>query len=502
MSSRPTTALGLLCDLINRDNPGLRVPITEQTVGFRSKAVAIALATYGRNTKITIVGKPGQGFKGDLTVMYDRYSLNSLYYGLVPTVKVPAGTLTYRDVIPYVADQLGLFLDVDDFDSAYLANTVVVNASRKSISIRPSTANCYTGQFSVYLEAQPLAYYPDSGPGPKGLLFGDEQAGYFGDCPLSTFVSQAELINTLWPVVGDRPTATTGGALWGKFFWKGKIIYINWSGIAVTNWKKLYLAGAAIGDSTYGPEITGITPTLQNCIFTKRFDGEPKSFRVRTPRLGPDVAGPGDVTTSEIYQLTRKATPTSWYGTGEWSDDISHSTNSAITMHVSTAGSGANYITPLNGKTVSSTALDGSVYWHPVLEYIDPTKEVVPLGGLSGSAVTSVPIVPTDIWATYIERLIVKEDSQVSIPVRAIPAIDIQQNTIQSLSWADDSPQVYYRGVILPTAIEQHPIERLSWSQTMPQVVNPKAIVATNIGIFDPSKRTDLSSLDGELDGF
>lgn len=501
MSSRPTTALGLLCDLINRDNPGLRVPITEQTVGFRSKAVAIALATYGRNTKITVVGKPGQGFKGDLTVMYDRYSLNSLYYGLVPTVKVPTGTLTYRDVIPYVAEQLGLFLDVDDFDNAYLANTVVVNATRKAITIRPSTANCYTGQFSVYLEPQPLAYYPDSGPGPKGLLFGDEQAGYFGDCPINTFVSQTELINTLWPVASDRPTATTSGALWGKFFWKGKIIYINWNGFAVTNWKKLYLAGAAIGDSTYGPEIAGVTPTLQNAIFTKRFDGEPKSFRVRTPRLSEDTTStnPGaDIKTSELYLLTRRATETSWYGTGEWAES-GHATNLAITLH---ALGTANFIAGLNAYSVSSTTLDGSVYWHPVLEYIDPTKEVVPLSGLSGSAVSGESITPTDIWATYIERLVVKGDSQVSVSAPVIPATGIQQNTIRSLSWADDSPQVYYRGVILPTAIEQHPIERVSWSQAMPQVVDPKPIAATNIGIFDPSKRTDLSSLNGELDGF
>lgn len=502
MSSRPTTALGLLCDLINRDNPGLRVPITEQTVGFRSKAVAIALATYGRNTKITLVGKPGQGFKGDLTVMYDRYSLNSLYYGIVPTVRVPAGTLKYRDVIPYIADQLGLFLDVDDFDSAYLANTVIVNASRKSISVRPSTANCYVGQFTVYLEAQPLAYYPDSGPGPKGLLFGDEQAGYFGDCPLNTFVTQTELINSLWPVAADRPTATTGGALWGKFFWKGKIIYINWNGIAVTNWKKLYLAGAAIGDSSYGPEITGITPTLQNTLFSKRFDGEAKSFRVRTPRLGPDVVGPGDITTSEIYQLTRRCAPQNWYGTGEWSDDAAHSTNLGITMHVSTAGSGANYIATLSGNSVSSTTLDGSVYWYPVLEYIDPNKEVVPLGSISGSLASGVRVLPNEIWATYIERLVIKEDSQVNVPVRSVPVIDVQQNTIQPLSWADDSPQVYYRGVILPVAAVAQPIERVSFAQVMPHVVDPKPIVATGIGIFDPSKRTDLSALNGELDGF
>lgn len=58
--------LELLCQQVVRDNPELEGRVRADSIGVRG--VPSATTKNGRNTVITLVGKPGKGFSGECTV--------------------------------------------------------------------------------------------------------------------------------------------------------------------------------------------------------------------------------------------------------------------------------------------------------------------------------------------------------------------------------------------------------------------------------------------------
>lgn len=70
-------SMELLCQQIVRDNPGLAGKITADSVGVRG--IPAETTKNGRNTVITLVGKPGKGFSGECTVYYVRLTLSDLF---------------------------------------------------------------------------------------------------------------------------------------------------------------------------------------------------------------------------------------------------------------------------------------------------------------------------------------------------------------------------------------------------------------------------------------
>jgi hypothetical protein len=94
--------------------------------------------------------------------------------------------------------------------------------------------------------------YPDSGPGSKWLLYGDEQLGYFGEINETELFSRQELAGvTFFAPSSINPAAS--GRIWLKFYFKNKIIYIaKMPFYTSTTWSDLYAAGLVYGTNDNG----------------------------------------------------------------------------------------------------------------------------------------------------------------------------------------------------------------------------------------------------------
>lgn len=111
--------------------------------------------------------------------------------------------------------------------------------------------------------------YPESGPGPKTLQYGDEAIGYFGT------LSQAELytapeLRTAVALNAGTPNTWTGN--WIKMFSRGKVIYFPDAGLNNDiGWAPLYACGITSGrNSTDQPN--GLTPVVQRKVIQKGED--------------------------------------------------------------------------------------------------------------------------------------------------------------------------------------------------------------------------------------
>lgn len=94
--------------------------------------------------------------------------------------------------------------------------------------------------------------YPNSGPGSKRLIAGNEDIGYFGEVPASSLITHAALRTHIGLVAGSN-IADSG---WLKFFHKGVVKYVCKTNTFVTvTWANLYAAGAL-----YGTNDNGVVP--------------------------------------------------------------------------------------------------------------------------------------------------------------------------------------------------------------------------------------------------
>ena len=99
-------------------------------------------------------------------------------------------------------------------------------------------------------KGKPLKVFPDSGPGTKVLLFGDEQLGYFGEVPEAQMVSALAYRNHLGLTAGWGGPADQ---YWFKFYYKNKIIYITKNYIrGDVSWNNVYAAGGVYGTNDNG----------------------------------------------------------------------------------------------------------------------------------------------------------------------------------------------------------------------------------------------------------
>lgn len=80
------TAIKNVFDLINRDNPGLPFPVTEDTF-IVGTPVAIAPTAQKHDTRIRLVAKTGSMYRGALTLTYRRIILSSLFRDTKPIIE-------------------------------------------------------------------------------------------------------------------------------------------------------------------------------------------------------------------------------------------------------------------------------------------------------------------------------------------------------------------------------------------------------------------------------
>ncbi len=112
----------------------------------------------------------------------------------------------------------------------------------------------------------PKIQYPNSGPGPKTLLFGDESLGYFGEVTSDIFLTVPELQDQLsFYAGGSIPEPNVS---WVKVFSDSKVLYIPKRSIVTgISWNTLYDAGLVYGIDGVGLYPTA-TPTNQMRIVT------------------------------------------------------------------------------------------------------------------------------------------------------------------------------------------------------------------------------------------
>lgn len=109
------------------------------------------------------------------------------------------------------------------------------------------------------------------GPGPKILLAGDKQAGYFGTLTQAEFFTASE--------VYSKAGFTTGAGrqdssiLWCKFYYRGEIVYIPTrpvtSDSTQVSWQDIYKLGLVYGGPGPGTYPDSSGPVDQDKRFQK-----------------------------------------------------------------------------------------------------------------------------------------------------------------------------------------------------------------------------------------
>lgn len=150
-------------------------------------------------------------------------------------------------------------------------------------------------------------YIGSSGPGPKTLIAGDANLGYFGEVTDLQLFTPAQVAGQAGMYLGtDNPTAVAAanGNMWLKFIWNGKIIFIAKMPFRTNiSWADLYAAGLVYGTRDNG-KYPLATPKFQY-IQMPKYEGQ--KLWVLKPRLPTgypaDPTTGGSVLTGEWNQL-------------------------------------------------------------------------------------------------------------------------------------------------------------------------------------------------------
>lgn len=165
-------------------------------------------------------------------------------------------------------------------------------------------------------------YYPDSGPGPKNLIAGDDQLGYFGETTAAQLFDNNGLCNELG---GYYPgVAVTEENSWLKFYYKKKVLWIAKRAVrSGVTWNELYENGLVYGEHGNGKAPT-TTPTDQFRQVAKFDMGRQWSMKVRLPTLmdtDPSTApGPTTAGDSEWCQLIYRVAQGNYGVTPKWAE--------------------------------------------------------------------------------------------------------------------------------------------------------------------------------------
>lgn len=154
-------------------------------------------------------------------------------------------------------------------------------------------------------------HYPNSGPGPQTLLFGDTEEGYFGRVPAGEMI---ELID-ITAQAGVNVTGTL--VAWLKFYRKGEVIFVGVGLYISGSWNAAYNAGII-----YGTDDDGTFPLTPGVNQLRLLRQSKWGYILRAMRLSDDGTGTVALTTpiasAGEYATFRKALHGSYYGTGVW----------------------------------------------------------------------------------------------------------------------------------------------------------------------------------------
>lgn len=228
---------------------------------------------------------------------------------------------------------------------------------------------------------EPAIQLLDYGPGPKELLCGDMNRGYFGTMLDTEFVSYATLAAYYGLVVSS--TVPFANRLWGKFAYGGKILYMPYCRLCdAVQYTSLYGKGIVFGIDGPGVVPSGASATNQRQVYPI---GD-SDFIVRCARGGvsPSYAYASSVNSEYnqcIYGLIQANQTLPAKQIGYHSLDVSAFSFAATNNPYATSwlmennAASSAYVININNTTisVSSRIVTDNIGWRPTLELIQPT---------------------------------------------------------------------------------------------------------------------------------
>ncbi|HHS7556200.1 TPA: hypothetical protein ACTPQ1_004490 [Salmonella enterica] len=473
-------SMELLCRQVVRDNPELAGRVTPDSVGVRG--VPVAKNINGRNTQITLVGKPGKGFAGEATVYYDRLNLTNIFKSSV-TLYVPKDKTKVADLLPLLREFYGIQLDISEISVP--SQDIKPLATLMPLVITAADSPCYTGTLTVSYAAQPYGYYPDSGPGSKQLLAGDELYGYFGMVSQDIMLNAVDLWTGAFPGISLSSNQMTGFT-WLKFFMDGKVVYLPSKGVGPTSYSSLYAAGAVYGTGDYGTPPSGVSdPTVvQQLYLSKTENGKTYYFSLRIPVDGNQSVAPLSI----LRRLGDGVTA------GEWGNETSVDWNGQILFSYSSGSK--NIIGNLKGSGGSWIDIWVGAQWWPIVELLDKSQAVLPLADIEGvlewacvalpptstSGGDNIKPISVELGTTPLPRPLPGDSEMGEITIKPIgleaPAV------VMPRPLAGDSLNL---GFVIPIGLDSPHVE-------MPRPLAP--------GKAPEPEKIKLASANGELDGF
>lgn len=290
-------------------------------------------------------------------------------------------------------------------------------------------------------------YFPDSGPGSKYLLSGNEQAGYFGQVTAAEMVDGWQVAE-LGPLTAGTPGKNTG-LTWLKFFYKGKVIYIAKQQVILNvSWNDVYNAGLV-----YGEQGVGLYPVgagVDQFRYLTVEEGAKRFFlKARLPQgsnadPGSDLAAYNTDTEWNDLMYAVASTGTAPLKWANFTAAELSAAGTVISMMKETYNANVNAVvtrggttTVLVGGTVGKTS--ATTHWRPVLELFDPTGMVFNPVNVTGDSlvrileITTTPSIdtttmvfaPIDLYGTSAELN----------PVHAEPTLTEAVYAISEVTW-------------------------------------------------------------------
>ncbi|ANZ50342.1 putative virion structural protein [Erwinia phage vB_EamM_Phobos] len=508
MGTYSQSSLDLVCRLIHRDNPQIETPLSSENVMLLGGPFTSGLGSSGRNTRVLLNGKTGSGIVGKKEFFYDRIDIGKLFNGITVVFTAKGEAATVVDLLPALNEQYGLGLTAEDITNGSTKLGTGYSPTPVTITIA-STSVAYRGSLSVIWTRQPVGVYPDSGPGSKVLLVGSLNEGYFG------IVQEAELFNPLFihsklnegqatPI--GTPTSQPANRYWYKFVRDSKILYLaNYNHMNV-RWQDLYSRGAAYEtdqptDKQFPADGNIVA---QRFAIKKAETGRDWYLSPCMPRLSTvfpwdyEAANQTPDPTGDVARLFAKIVASTGFATGEWdsqSIDAGGFWFSTTSEKDPTKAFGSNMV-GINQNVYDKATYNGG--WRPMLELIDLDAAAVPLEDFMGvpDGVLRKPLF-TISPDTGEVLLIVNDISwEVSGALRK-PLLSMDPSPLMNVNTFGWHRLPETRPVpVRLTPDTPSPLGTYGWSKLL------RAPVAQITSEYKEATAVDLSTADGELDGF
>jgi len=289
--------------------------------------------------------------------------------------------------------------------------------------------------------AKGKTYFPDSGPGEKTLVYGNEELGYFGTLTVDEFMDYSELRRQLKFFLGNAQNSINNE--WVKAIYNKKVIFFPRKYIASSiGWNMLYDNGLIHGvdnngafQSVNGPVNQQRLVSAKGSTFRVRVFASDKSdptalsgsFNWGNPTTQPQI----DINLSELGCMVnslRSSAPINYPGPKWKVLDAGDLFNGVTGVAKQTVGSNnLNFLAASSSIGVSPyTKATNSYAWLPVLELVPSTEVIIQpaVDVESRNALILEPVVITEVIQNVGLRAI-RNPSVVSVGPEPVHSVSV-----------------------------------------------------------------------------